>query len=314
MNWAVQMSRCWLGLLLVALLISWGLDLQPGRIPMLQGALPPGSAEALLGTDHLGRHIGLGILQGFQSILVLAVPSLLLSLILALASAYLLSCEHRLYLSFFNLGIGLSSGLILACSLPWLSAFPLWLLLLLCGLFLASFFLPAWGPGISLPFVGLIRLLQRILLSIPGIVLLFSLNPDSYLELIVLLGGTSWVALRQFSERSMLDFFGSTEYQSAKSLGIPMLRIVGRHSFRRLLETLRPQLAWLLAGFIVLEGSLGFLGLGLPAQHWGWGQMLRLGLGHTELWWSWLFASLCILFTVVSSFVLMHNGHRPRVN
>jgi len=309
MNWPAKLSRIWLGLLLLGFIVSWRLDLQPGRMPFLPGALPPGSAQALLGTDHLGRNIGLGLLLGIPSLLALAVPSMLLSLILALAAAYILSNKHRLNISIFYLASGLGSGLLLLASLPWLPYFPLWLLLLLCGVFSLPFMLPNFGPCLSVPLHGLIRLLQIIIVSIPGIMLLFSINPDSYLELILLLGGTSWVALSQFSEQTMLEFFKGTAYQSAKSLGIPTLGILRKHFFRSLLRTLRPQVAWLLSGFIVLEGSLGFLGLGLPEQHWGWGQMLRLGLQHAELWWSWLFAGLSILFTVLSSFILLHSRH-----
>jgi ABC-type dipeptide/oligopeptide/nickel transport system permease subunit len=307
---SVLLSRIWLALLFLGLLFSWLLDIQPGRIPNLPNSIPPGSAQALLGTDHLGRNIALGLLHGIPSMLILAIPALLISLFFALTSAFLLARNIIPRLPILNLGLGLVSGLILLASLPWLPVFPFWLLLSLAGLFFAACCIPLPGPSLSLFLPTLIRMLQLILLSIPGMLLLFSINPNSYLELIFLLGGTSWVALGQFSERSMIDFFRSTEFENARSLGIPMFRILHRHLFRRLLQTLRPQLAWLLAGFIVIEGSLGYLGVGLPSQHWGWGQMLRLGLLHSNLWWSWLFPSFCILFTVLSVFVLLQAGRK----
>jgi ABC-type dipeptide/oligopeptide/nickel transport system permease subunit len=295
---------------MVGLLISWVLDLQPGRIPFLAGHLPPGAEQALLGTDHLGRNIALGLLHGIPSILVLAVPSLLLSLLLAIATAFLLSRNIRPRISMLNVVLFLGSSLLILASFPWLSAFPNGLLFGLWAFVLAACLLPLKGPKLRLPLPEFIRLIQLILLSIPGILLLFSINPNSYLELIVLLGGTSWVALGQFSEQTMLKFFNSTEYQSAEATGIPIFRIATRYLSPGLLHSLRPQLAWLLAGFIVLEGSLGYLGIGLPEKHWGWGQMLRLGLLHTELWWSWLFPALCILFTVLSVFVLLKSGQK----
>jgi peptide/nickel transport system permease protein len=287
---SVLLSRIWLALLFLGLLFSWLLDIQPGRIPNLPNSIPPGSAQALLGTDHLGRNIALGLLHGIPSMLILAIPALLISLFFALTSAFLLARNIIPRLPILNLGLGLVSGLILLASLPWLPVFPFWLLLSLAGLFFAACCIPLPGPSLSLFLPTLIRMLQLILLSIPGMLLLFSINPNSYIELIFLLGGT--------------------EFENARSLGIPMFRILHRHLFRRLLQTLRPQLAWLLAGFIVIEGSLGYLGVGLPSQHWGWGQMLRLGLLHSNLWWSWLFPSFCILFTVLSVFVLLQAGRK----
>lgn len=300
------LSSAWLTLLLIGLLGSVLLDVQPGRIPFLPENLAPTSAQALLGTDHLGRDIGLGLVLGIPSILVLAIPSLLLSLVIALGSGFLVAANIQLRIALLNLGLVVFSGGIILASLPWLHAFPLWMLIGLFALFFLGCALKLPGPKLRICFKEFVRLIQLVLLSVPGMLLLFSINPNSYLELILLLGGTSWVALGQFAERSMLNFFHSTAYENAKTLGIPMFRIVQRHMFRQLLEALRPQLAWLLAGFIMLEGSLGYLGVGLPAQHWGWGQMLRVGLLHPHLWWCWLFPSLCILFTVLSCFVLLH--------
>jgi peptide/nickel transport system permease protein len=310
MNFSIGLSRIWLGMLFAGFLVSWLIDLQPGRIPFLNGSLPPGSVQAFLGTDHLGRNIALGLLHGIPSLLTLAIPSVLISLFLALASAFLMARNIRPRISILKAPLILGSSLALFASLPWITAFPFWLALGLIGLLFTSLLLPFKGPKMHIPLPECIRLLQFIIMSIPGILLLFSIQPNSYLELILLLGGTSWVALGQFSEKGMLSFFSSSEYQSTQALGIPTFRVVLMHLAPRLLQILRPQLAWLFAGLIVLEGSLGYLGIGLPETHWGWGQMLRIGLLRKDLWWCWLFPALCILCTVLSVFGLLKSAPR----
>lgn len=295
----------WILLLGMGWVCSFILDLQSGKIPMLEGQLPPSSSTALLGTDHLGRNLALGLLSGIPALITLAIPSLALSVLLSILSALVLARNLRPKVHVLTFIFLLFMVSILAYALIWIHIFP-WQLLALCvGLGLFMFFIPLPGPRMCFPLPELIQILMLAVLSIPGLLLLFSINPSSYTALISIIGGTSWVSMAQFSQRKMENYFKSTEFHNAHILGLPVHRIVTVHLLPQLFFVLTPQLAWLLSGLIVLEGSLGYLGIGLPPDHWGWGQMLRLGLHHPELWWTWLFPALCIAATTTSIFVVL---------
>lgn len=295
----------WIFILGLGLLLSMILDLQNGKIPMLEGRLAPGSAAAVLGTDHLGRDLALGLVSGIPALIRLAIPSLVLSLALSLISALILARNIRPKLPVLSFILLLFLLSMLGYALSWIRIFPLPLIALGLGLGLLLLWLPLPGYRLRLPLPNLIQILMLAVLSIPGLLLLFSINPSSYGALIALIGGTSWVATAQFSQRKMENYFNSTEFQNAHILGLPWHRILTVHLLPKLFILLTPQLAWLVSGFIVLEGSLGYLGIGLPAEHWGWGQMLRLGLQHPDLWWTWLFPGLCIAATTSSIFVVL---------
>ena len=80
------------GLLLFALVVAWGLTLDPFDVSLRRGLRPPSWAHPL-GTDHLGRDLFARIAHGFLIDLGLSLAilslSLLLGLALGLAAGYL---------------------------------------------------------------------------------------------------------------------------------------------------------------------------------------------------------------------------------
>jgi peptide/nickel transport system permease protein len=65
-----------------------------------------------------------------------------------------------------------------------------------------------------------------------------------------------------------------------------------------------------MAGNILLESALSFLGVGIQPPTPSWGNMIQEGMGvYTVAWWITLFPGLAILLTVVS-LNLMGDGLR----
>lgn len=92
---------------------------------------------------------------------------------------------------------------------------------------------------------------------------------------------------------------------AAKAAGAPDSRILVRHILPNVLNTLivlsTLQIGWI----IILEGSLSFLGAGVPAPTPSWGAMVATGRDTVQIsWWVAGIPALMISLTVLASNVL----------
>ena len=83
--------------------------------------------------------------------------------------------------------------------------------------------------------------------------------------------------------------------------GCGPIRIFFRHLLPAALAPVLVSATFGVAGAILAESSLSFLGLGVPASQPSWGAMLALSqTAGPEAWWLALFPGLAIFFTVAS--------------
>jgi peptide/nickel transport system permease protein len=92
---------------------------------------------------------------------------------------------------------------------------------------------------------------------------------------------------------------------AAKAAGAPDTRVLIRHIFPNVLNTVivlsTLQIGWI----IILEGSLSFLGAGVPAPTPSWGDMVATGRDTVQIsWWVAGIPALMISLTVLASNVL----------
>jgi peptide/nickel transport system permease protein len=59
-----------------------------------------------------------------------------------------------------------------------------------------------------------------------------------------------------------------------------------------------------IAGAILIESSLSFLGIGVPAELVTWGSILHEGSGATFAWWLAVFPGAAIFITVLSYYLV----------
>jgi peptide/nickel transport system permease protein len=136
-----------------------------------------------------------------------------------------------------------------------------------------------YGGWLDLVMVGILD----VLLAFPGILLAIALVAfwgPGLERLILALVAVGWVGYArlvrgQIMKSKELDFV-----QAARSLGASDLRIVLLHLIPNIIQPVLVQASVGMAGAILAEASLSFLGLGVPPPMPSWGTMLNDGRSH----------------------------------
>lgn len=130
------------------------------------------------------------------------------------------------------------------------------------------------------------RLLMQItdvFLAFPGILLAIAfaavLGPGLN-NLILALCLTSWVGYARLTRAQVLSLRDRQHVQAAESLGAGTPRIMLRHMLPLLAAPLVVEATYSIAGLVIAEASLSFLGLGIQAPQASWGSMLRDGVRY----------------------------------
>ncbi|MGA1875760.1 MAG: nickel transporter permease [bacterium] len=163
----------------------------------------------------------------------------------------------------------------------------------------------------------LIMRLVDILMAFPGILLAIALMAvlgPSLNNVILTLCLIGWVGYARLIRGQVL-FLRETEFVlSAKALGLGSLRIIFRHLLPNVLGPLIVQATFGMAGNIVAEAGLSFLGLGVQPPTPSWGAMLNEGrsvlLNTPHLT---TFPGLAIMF-IVLGFNFIGDGLRDAVD
>jgi peptide/nickel transport system permease protein len=103
--------------------------------------------------------------------------------------------------------------------------------------------------------------------------------------------------------------------ESARGLGASKLRIMLKHILPQCMAPFLILATTHLGVAIIIEASLGFLGVGIPPPTPTWGNMLSdsLNAGLVPPWWLVLFPGLAITLTVLA-FNLLGDGIRDRLD
>ena len=130
------------------------------------------------------------------------------------------------------------------------------------------------------------RLLMQVtdvFLAFPGILLAIAfaavLGPGLN-NLILALCLTSWVGYARLTRAQALSLRHSPHVQAAESLGASVPRMMLRHMLPLLAAPLVVEATYSIAGLVIAEASLSFLGLGIQAPEASWGSMLRDGVRY----------------------------------
>ncbi len=98
--------------------------------------------------------------------------------------------------------------------------------------------------------------------------------------------------------------------KAARSMGASHTRILLYHILPFCVSAIMVQASITAAIAILVEASLSFLGVGIPAPAPSWGAMLQVAKGYVEsAWWFGLFPGLAIIFAVLG-FNLLGDGLR----
>lgn len=191
-----------------------------------------------------------------------------------------------------------------------------------------------WGARISLAvgfvavgiatFIGMIlgafsgyyggwvdRLIMRfidIMLSIPTFFLILAVIAfigPSILNIMAIIGLTSWMSVSRLVRAEFLSLKEREFVLAARAIGAGDIRIIFRHIMINSMAPVLVSAVLGVAGAVLVESALSFLGIGVQPPTPSWGNILTLGKDNIEIaWWLSVFPGLAILITVLGYNIL----------
>jgi peptide/nickel transport system permease protein len=125
--------------------------------------------------------------------------------------------------------------------------------------------------------------IMDILLAFPGILLAIALVAvlgPSLRNVVLALVLIGWVSYARLVRGQVLRLRELDYVQAARALGAPLGRILARHVVPGTMSAVTVQATLGMAGVIIAEASLSFLGLGVQPPTPSWGTMLDAGRSH----------------------------------
>ncbi len=144
----------------------------------------------------------------------------------------------------------------------------------------------------------------EIMLTIPTLFLILTIVaflPPSIFTIMVVIGLTNWPTVARLTRGEFLKTKSLEYVIAARALGARDLRTIFRHVLPNTLAPIFVAATFGVASAVLVESTLGFLGLGVPASTASWGSILYIG--RTLLpsgWWMTAFPGLAIFLTVTS--------------
>jgi peptide/nickel transport system permease protein len=152
-----------------------------------------------------------------------------------------------------------------------------------------------WIDLIGMRFVEIFDAIPQLLLLLCFVAVF---TPNLYI-MMAIIGATSWVGYSYFIRAEFLSLRQRDFVQAARAAGLPVRSILFRHMLPNGLTPLIVSASFGVAGAILTESTLSFLGIGLVNEA-SWGNLLEqaLGEGGTFYWWIALYPGLAIFLTV----------------
>lgn len=163
----------------------------------------------------------------------------------------------------------------------------------------------------------LIMRLVDVMLSIPSFFLILAviafLTPSIY-NVMIVIGLTSWMGVTRLVRAEFLSLSGREFIMASRTLGAKDFRLIFVHLLPNSLTPIIVSSVLGIAGAVLLESGLSFLGLGVQAPQASWGNILTDGKDYIQFaWWLSLFPGLAILLTVLG-YNLLGEGLRDALD
>ncbi|MCX5749516.1 MAG: ABC transporter permease [Candidatus Saganbacteria bacterium] len=147
-----------------------------------------------------------------------------------------------------------------------------------------------------------------IMLSFPSIFLLLSiqvmLKPSIY-NVMIVIGLTSWMGVARLVRAEILSVKERPYIDAAKAIGASNLRIIFRHVLPNAMHPVIVAGTLGIAGAILTESALSFLGLGVQPPYSSWGNMLQDSQAYLrDAWWMAFIPGCLILLTVLCIYLV----------
>lgn len=119
--------------------------------------------------------------------------------------------------------------------------------------------------------------------------------------IMIIIGLTGWMDVARLVRAEFLTLKERDFIAAAKAIGVSDFRLIFRHIIPNALSPVFVAATFGIAGAILTESALSFLGLGVRPPDPSWGNILTAGKDNiTVAWWLSLFPGIAILITVLS--------------
>jgi len=145
------------------------------------------------------------------------------------------------------------------------------------------------------------------------IITVIAFLPPSIFIIMVAIGMTGWPEVARFTRGEFLKLRQMDYIHATKALGFGDGRTIFYHLLPNALAPIIVIAVFGVAGAILVESSLSFLGFGVPATTVTWGSILSHARGNTFAWWLAVFPGLAI-FTTVTAYNLVGEGLRDTLD
>jgi peptide/nickel transport system permease protein len=137
--------------------------------------------------------------------------------------------------------------------------------------------------------------------------------PPHILYVMAVLGFFGWMGIARLLRGEFLRLVSLDYVQAARALGATNRRIMFRHLLPNALGPVLVAASFGIAGAMLTESALSFLGFGVQEPNTSWGQVLYTGRAHLQKWWTFTIPGAAI-FLAVTCYNLVGDGIRDAVD
>jgi len=182
----------------------------------------------------------------------------------------------------------------------------------LIGVFLGSLagFYGGWTDTLIMRFVDLMLCFPAFFLILAVIAIL----EPSIWNIMIVIGVTGWMGVARLVRAEFLTLKTREYVQAARVIGAGDFRIIFAHILPNALAPVLVSATLGVAGAILTESALSFLGIGVQPPTPSWGNILTAGKDNISIaWWLSLYPGLAILITVLG-YNLLGEGIRDALD
>lgn len=276
-----------------------------------------------LGTDNLGRDIAAGLVNGTRTAMLVGIIAMGIAALIGISLGAIAGffgddrlrwSRARIILNILGVILGLFYGFtVRSYTLQYsehlffdllLSIFIVLIILILFNS-LASLLERSsiFSKKIKVPVDLLVMRAIEIKRSIPTLLLLLAIlaliSRPNIFYVMAIIGLLGWTNIARFMRAEMLRIRSLEYMEATRALGYSNRRILFRHAIPNGLTPVLVTIAFGVAGAILTEASLSFIGIGMPPDQVTWGTMLFSARSAPYAWWLAIFPGFSIFITVM---------------
>ncbi len=177
------------------------------------------------------------------------------------------------------------------------------------GMFLGR--LPLLSFQVTLPIDLIVMRIIELFNAMPNLLLLLAIisivPKPSVFTVVLIIGFLGWTGIARFVRAEILRIRNLEYIEAGRALGFSRRRLLFRHALPNAVGPVLVAISFGVAGAVLAEATLSFIGIGVPAEEVTWGRQLYEARSATKAWWLAFFPGLAI-FVTVTIFNLLGEG------